>query len=213
MMKITALIEKNSRVQVFIDEKYSFSCSVNLVLENQLHVGFEISEEKRESLKKQAYESILKQKLIEYMMSGYYSRKELFRKINTYSKRRYNLESSEEVFKKKFEEIKKSRIYDEDIIILNLISLYLSKSKGRNFIVSKLLQKGFDKEKILEKIGKFEDKDLNLKLKSFLEKKFDSLERKSKDIYDLRQRLTKAAMSRGFDYKEIKGVVDNLTKK
>ena len=211
-MKITSLIHKNSRVQVFIDEKYSFSCSVNFVIENQLHIGQILNDENLEKLRRLAYESIIKQKLVEYVYSGNYSKKELFRKINNYSKRRYNLEPESEIFEKKFKELIESRIYVEKTIISNLINLYLSKSKGKNFIIQKLIQKGFAKQDFGEILGEFDNKSLNKKLKGYIEKKFESVKNRAKDKYDLKQKLTTAAMSRGFDYKEIKVEVEKIIK-
>jgi SOS response regulatory protein OraA/RecX len=209
-MKITSLINKNYRVQIFIDEKYSFSSSINFVIENQLHVDKDLNDEELDRLKSLAYQSILKQKLLEYITSGNYSKKELFRKVNNYSKRRYNLEPSQELFDKKFKEVVDSKIYNENTIIQSLINLYLAKSKGRNFIVQKLIQKGFSKQQFEEILGSFDNEDLNKKLKGFLEKKLPSLQKKAKDKYDLKSKLIKSAMDRGFDYREIKSEVEQI---
>jgi hypothetical protein len=55
-MVISSLLYKNERVQVFVDNKYSFSCTTDFVLENRLFKDKEISEEQLDILKNKAVE-------------------------------------------------------------------------------------------------------------------------------------------------------------
>lgn len=204
MHKITALIAKNNRVQVWVDEDYSFSCSENFVIKHSLYVGKEYDQNEFFQLKEAAIQDILRLKLFEYASKIRYSKKELFRKVNLYAKKRFNLEIDQKQFEESFNKIVESGIYNEKQIINNWIYVYLDRGKGKRYIESKLIFKGFQKDEIAPQLAKINQAQLNNRLKTFLEKKRELLKKKSKDEYDLRNRLIKAAMAKGYDYKDIK---------
>ena len=193
-----------------MDNEYKFSCSFNFVLKEGLFIGMEVEKEQLQQLKEAAAKTILEQKLTEYAFRNKYSEKELRQKLKTYSMKKFGFELNQKDFEAKLKDLEKSNIYNPQNIISNFINLYIEKKKGQRFIQSKLFSKGFDKELIQKLLEEKDTRNYLDPLKEFLQKKKPSLEKKAKDKYDLRQRLIKAAMGRGFDYSLIKSVVDEI---
>ncbi len=209
-MQVTSLVLKNGRVQIFIDGNYAFSASSNFVIDNILFKGKQLTSEEIDDLKYRAGISILKIKLIEYITGRALSPKELYRKISLYAQRKFGLEIDQDVFKKQLDEAINSRLYDQVRVINNLVTLYISRKKGKGYINSKLNQKGFDKLLIEEALSMVSGKDFDENLKAFLEKKRDTLSNRVKDKYDLKQRLIKAGLGRGYSYSQIIGILKIL---
>lgn len=207
-MKVSALVSKNRRIQVFLDGEYAFSCSESFVIDNQLFAGKEIDFDDANGLKKQAAESILKAKLFEYALSGNYSEKELYRKVSLYAKKRYSIEIPKDLFDKQIKEIKAARVYNEASSLSNLANLYKGRSKGQNYIYSKLMQKGFSKESIKEELAGQDEDGFKQKLVEFLNTKKESLEKKISDKYKLKQKLIQSALARGYNYSDVKSALE-----
>lgn len=175
-----------------------------------LFVGLEIEKDKLQQLKESAAKTILQMKLTEYSFRMRYSARELKQKLKIYSMKKFGFELSQKDFDAKLAELEKTGFYNEENIIKNFIESYIQKKKGKRFIQSKLIGKGFDKEKIEKLLNSKDDEELTEQLKIFLEKKKESISKKAKDRYDLRQKLVKAAMGRGYDYGIIKKVIDEI---
>ena len=87
-MKITDLrqgVKNPDRVNVFVDEKYSFSLDISQVVDFKLKVGQEISEEKLEEFKKASESGKLYQRTLEWVLARPRSEREtrdyLYKKI------------------------------------------------------------------------------------------------------------------------------------
>jgi regulatory protein len=211
-MKITLLVLKNNRVQVFIDEEYAFSCTPNFVAGNRLYKDLELNEQEFEALKKRAQYSIIEFKLFEYAMRGRNSEFELKTKVSQYCMRRFDFKPDDDFLNTAIEKAKKIRLYNSNTVINNLAQLYLSKSKSKRFIYSKLISKRFNKEEIVEAIESLNEDKLDENLKKILGRKYDSLSRTESDRYKLKQKLIQFALGRGYPYKEIKEVVGEIMK-
>jgi SOS response regulatory protein OraA/RecX len=210
-MKITGLKLKNGRVQVFIDEEYVFSCSQNFVVDNMLFREREISEEEFIELREKALQSIIEFKLIEYATKNRYSLSELRRKVNTYSLKKFKIPVSDNIFDTGVEKLKRAYLYDNDRIIRNWIEVYISRSKSLNHIKNKLIQKGFLKEDIQNILSTYESSEtIKDNLRNLLEKKFNSLKQKDLPLFELKQKLTHFAISKGFPYQKIKEFIQEM---
>lgn len=210
-MKITLILRKNNRVQIFIDEEYSFSCTENFVIENRLYKDLELSSEELDILKSSAQYSIVELKMFEYATRGLYSKKELKQKTTKYCQKRFSFIPNDEFFEKVIKKLERLRIYNSKVSIKYLTQKYIAQSKGKRFIFSKLLSKGFEKEEIEEELESIKTGNIEDKLQKLLEKKLKTLLKSHKgNDFALQQKLYKFGISRGYAYGEIKDVVDSL---
>lgn len=211
-MKITSLILKNGRVQVFVDDEYVFSCTQNFVVSNELHRDQELSREEFEILRGDAQYSIVEFKLFEYAARKANSPRELRDKVNRYCKKRFGFRPEETFFIKAFKKLDRIHLYSSKDAARNLTRKYIDFSKSRKFIFSKLVSKGFDKQEVLGVLDEEIKEDVvEDNLRRLLERKFNSLNKdKFKNDFELKQKLFQFGASKGFDFKVIKTIVDEL---
>jgi regulatory protein len=79
-MKITQLkqqIKDTERVSIFVDEKYSFSLTLDQVLQEKLKKGVDIDVEQLEHFKKLSGEGKLRSRALEWLMGRPHSEREL----------------------------------------------------------------------------------------------------------------------------------------
>jgi regulatory protein len=202
-MVISSLLYKNERVQVFVDNKYSFSCTTDFVLENRLFKDKEISEEQLDILKNKEVEEALRIRLISYAYSKFSSRRELYDKLNTYSNKKFRKKVSKDDFSKYWKYIEEKGIYDEEKIVKALIKHYQEKKKGNRYIESLLLQKGYSKDIVKDLLKENIGEDPNETIKELIEKK---LGKGDKSDMKLKARVYRYVLSRGFDYEDISKV-------
>jgi regulatory protein len=202
-MVISSLLYKNERVQVFVDNKYSFSCTTDFVLENRLFKDKEISEEQLDILKNKAVEEALRIRLISYAYSKFSSKRELYDKLNTYSNKKFRKKVSKDDFSKYWKYIEEKGIYDEEKIVKALIKHYQEKKKGNRYIESLLLQKGYSKDIVKDLLKENIGEDPNETIKELIEKK---LGKGDKSDMKLKARVYRYVLSRGFDYEDISKV-------
>lgn len=208
-MQITSLTLKNNRVQVFVDDRYAFSCTQNFVVEHRLYREM-VVDDTFEELKYKAQLSIVEYKMIEYAMRARYSLKELQQKTTNYSKKRFDFTPNEEQFDKSFKKLVSLHLYNEETIIANWIKNYISKKKSKRFISGKLYLKGFNKDMINEQLDEINEKPFQNNLEILIQKKKNSLESKDLNIHELRQKLTSFAVSKGYDYTLTKQIINKL---
>jgi hypothetical protein len=112
-MVITNLVYKNSRVQVFTDGIYSFSCSINFLYDNKIKINNEIDNYSLTELKKSAPKDILSFKLGEYVILTQKSATELFNKLNVYSLKKFGLKIQEDEFESILEKYRTNKTFNE----------------------------------------------------------------------------------------------------
>lgn len=182
-MKITAIkqqVKNENRVSVFVDEKYSFSLTLDQLITEKLKKGLDLSESEVKSLKKKSADGKLRIRAIEWLCIRPRSEKELkdyLRKKNTESDYSQNLINemtekkylSDENFAKWFLELKKRQLKSQKEIV------FLLRQKGvSRQIINHLLENNdvIDRENlknlILKKRSKYKD---DTKLMSYLIRK------------------------------------------
>jgi regulatory protein len=209
-MQISSLVLKNNRVQVFVDEQYVFSCTQNFVVKKTLYTGLELTNEELALLIVEAQRSIIEYKLVEYATGGLYAKRELAQKANRYAQKRFGFTLDPDEMTAALKKLEELRIYDETYVIKTLINAYTNRSKSQNYIKSKLMTKGFDKKTIEEFMEYTNPNDFKVNLKNLLEKKRDIISPKVKDKFELKQKLIQFAGNKGFQYKDIKEVLEEL---
>ncbi len=209
-MEITSLLLKHNRVQVFVDEQYSFSCTPNFVVKNLLFSGRKVDNNELATLIVNAQFGIVEYKLVEYAARGSYSKRELERKVNNYSQKKFEFVLDQQDMEKAFQKLEAALLYNSQSIIKSWINLYISRSKSKNYIRSKLIQKGFDKQEVDEILNTSSTQKFDENLKTLIEKKIETLRPKAKNEYDLKQKLIKFALGKGFGYKEVKELLAEM---
>ncbi len=209
-MEITELLLKNNRVQVSVDGSYAFSCTQNFIVKNTIYVGKHVEFDEMEDLKIRAQKSILEYKVTEYASRNRYSPRELERKINIYAQKRYKTQIDHGSFLEILGKLQTSLLYDEKSIVQNWISNYLSRKKSRRYITSQLMGKGFNRQFIVEGLSQIRESTVEKNLRTLLERKKESIKLKTDNKYELRQKLIKFSLSKGFTYKETNEVLGEI---
>lgn len=212
-MKITGLVLKNNRVQVFVDEEYAFSCTETFVVKNTLFRDLELTEEELANLRKGAQYSVIEFKLFEYAYRGRYSKVELKRKVSNYCLKKFDFKPEDEFLNKAIEKAMKIRLYSEEDAARNLVKLYTSRKKGSNYIYAKIISKGFAKDLIQEAIKNISPETTESNLEQILQKKLESLRSAGKieNKFDLKRKLIEFGVRKGYSFKEVNGVISNLS--
>lgn len=202
-------IQKNNKekVNIFVDEKYSFSLSMNGLTKNNLYDGKEISKEDIEFLKKVDSEEIAFLFLIDKISYKMYSKKEIKDKMIA---KGFELEAIENAIEKAegygyINDNYYSKCFIEQRGIPN--------KWGPNVIYQKLLQKGIDKEIINENLKDFftyDDEKENCR--NLAIKKINSL--KINDLNDRKQmdKVYRFLIGKGYSFEIINVCLEDIRK-
>ena len=213
--RVSKQTNRSDRYNVYVDEIYSFSISANDLLKSGISTKVEISEKDLENFKRQASKSYLLDACLRYISSRPHSKNE----ISQYIKRKIfqNKELKEQIAddqKNIIIEIlnyleEKKYINDEDFAIWLVSQRNNSRSnKSFSHIKAELRKKGISSE-IIEEISK--DIDItseSVKIQSLLEKKFQQLQNRNKNVHETKKALYTHLLQKGFSYEAIQPIVD-----
>lgn len=180
--KITNLkqgVKNPNRVNIFVDDKFSFSLDVSQVVELKIKVGQEISEDKLEEFKKTSEYGKLYQRTLEWVLMRPRSEKEtrdyLYKKIydkklnkNYINEIINRLQSKNYLDDLKFAEWYVENRFVKKGISKKRLSMELKKKGISNEIVEKVLDVRDDEEEIKKIIAKRRDKYTDEKLIQYL---------------------------------------------
>jgi regulatory protein len=204
-VNVTDLKEKNNRLQVFIDNEYAFSCTMSFAADHRLYIGRLIEKDEYEELFQASQKSILKLKLMEYAIRGKYSPRELTTKLQTYALKKYKSKLDPEFVPRELETLRQQHLYSENSSINNLVQHYVFKSKGRQYILSKLMSKGFNKHDIEKLLLNVQGEDFDKNLLRLLEKKKAGL--KETEPFKIKQKLIQYGIGRGYSFSDIQRIL------
>lgn len=214
-MKITKLerAKKTDRINVFVDNEYNFSVSENTLVKYNLYKDKEISKTEIGEIKKTDIYEFGLTKAIEHVARRPRSRNE----IKTYIEQK--------LYKRKLDEKSKEDIINEVIAKLESLDYINDKTftewivksrtnqqkKSEKEVVSELIKFGIDKEIYRPILRNYFNSDTKLeiieklatkKLKSSRIQRLDSTERK--------QKTTEYLLRKGFNYSDIKTILNKL---
>lgn len=206
MGKITSIeVQKRNvnRVNVYIDEIFTFACDAELIYKQGIQKDAVIDVESIKEIVKEDEFIKCKNSALRTVEKTYKTEKEL----------------KDKLIEKGFEEdtIKKSLDFLKEYNLLNdekYTEMYIKdrlRSQGRNKIKYSLLRKGVSEEIILDKMDNIDDDDENEIAFKLAEKKFNILKKKESDKYKLSQKLFRFLLSKGYDYDCCNSVVRRLT--
>lgn len=196
-MKITALkqqIKNPQRVSVFVDEKYSFSLSLDELVAQKLKKDQELSEVDVKRLKKISDDGKLRARSLEWLLNRPHS-------VREFKDYLYRKKADSELVSTLIQEFIDRRYLDEQKFGEWLVDLHQRRGKSNRAIRAELMGKGLDREAVeivMQETGDTE----SARLKELIAKK-QKLSRYVKDPSKLIKYLT----SQGFDYQLVKGIL------
>lgn len=195
-MKISAIkqqIKNPERVSIFVDDKYSFSLSLDELLQQKLKNGDELNQADVKRLKKISDDGKLKMRSLEWLLS----RPRSTREFRDYLYRKKAEPELSESFIKDFTE----RGYLNDQKFGEwFVELQQRRNKSDRAIRAELFKKGIDRELVDELLA--DSSSEPARLKALVAKK-SKLPRYQKDP----QKLTEYLVRQGFAWSEVKAAL------
>ena len=192
-MKITKIVEQQknaNRVSVFVDGKYSFSLSVDQLLETKLKVGLEINEARLRELIKLSETGKLRMRTLEWLMIRPHSAKEL----KDYLRRKKIVTEEADQLLGYFQKLK---LQNDETFAKWWVQQRRNKQKSATFIRFELKSKGV-KSDIIDLVLSDNQIQDNQTLRELIAKK----RRQAK--YQNDQKLMQYLASQGYNYSSIK---------
>lgn len=197
-MKITDIkqqVKRAGRYSIFIDGKYSFSLSENELLNIGLRINQEYTKEEFEKLKQTAVLDKAYMRCLDLLARRARSDWE----IRDYLKRK---DYDGEVSKKTIERLSKAGYIDDEKFANSWVeSRRLLKSTSKRKLKMELKQKRID-EQTIDKVLEQDETDEKQVLKDLIEKK------RGQSRYQDEQKLIAYLMRQGFNYQDIKDVLE-----
>ena len=197
-MKITAIkaqIKTEERVSIFVDGKYSFSLSLDQLLQEKIRKNDEIDEIRIKQLKKLSDEGKLKQRALEWIMGRPHSTRELRDYL-------YRKKAEKDLTESIIEEFTIKKYLNDENFARWFVDLRKRKHKSIREITYELQSKGVSPVTI-QSILMNEDKDDKEALNLLVNK----LSQRSR--YQNEQKLKTYLLSKGFSYGDIKEVLES----
>jgi|SRR5690606_17169529 len=206
--KIEQAKKNESRVNIYLDNEFWIGLDKNELLKFNLFKGKEISEDERLEIEKSSTFTKLVDKVLRYINIRPRSIKEL----KDYLKRKDTDDESIENVIKYAED--KGYISDLKFAEWYAKNRFSFGKHGVNKIKAELIKKGV-KQNIINNVlssetyksEEFIDEQLD-NIKEYAKKALKSI--KHKDKFDLKQKLIKRLLSRGYEYSQIKKVIEEL---
>ncbi len=215
MVVVTDLkIQKNQkRVNLFFDGRYAFSLSLDEVVKNSLRNGQQLSSETVSNLYlKSQYEKVLTRvlNLLSYRPRSY-------REIVDYLEKHFYKQNVSLVLKKKlrekiFQKLEELKLINDEVFAIWWVEQRLNfRPKGKRMLKAELLQKGVDSQIVIRVLSNLNNQSLEKLAKNQAEKKLRSL--KNKPFMEQKRKLFSHLQRKGFDYRIIKNIIDELLEK
>lgn len=196
-MKITAIkaqVKNPERVSIFVDEKYSFSLSLDELIAQKLKQGMEVNDADIKRLKKISDDGKLRMRSLEWLMSRPRSTRE-------YRDYLYRKKAEPTLTDNLVIEFTKRGYLDDHKFGEWFLELQQRRHKSGRAIRSEMFKKGLDRELISE-LMEDDSSSEDERLKLLLAKK-RKINRYQKDP----EKLLRYLVSQGFSYSQVKTVL------
>lgn len=193
-MKITAIkqqVKNPDRVSLFVDEKYSFSLSLDELIRYKLKKDDELTEADLKKFKKISEDGKLRQRALEWLLNRPHSAKE-------FKDYMYRKKADPELTEILITEFNQKKYLDDEKFSAWFIELQSRKGKSNRGLAAELFKKGISRETVgavLEEEKTNESK----RLKILIEKKSKMPKYKNDPV-----KLAKYLTSQGFSYQDVK---------
>lgn len=201
--KIEIQKRNKEKVNIYVDDKYSFSLTLNGFVESGLKEKANISEEEINALKIKDEPKLAVQQALNILSYSMKTESELVRKLTEKG-------FSEKAVNYAVEKLKGYKYLDDSVYVsMYITTRAIPNNWGDQKIISNLLQKGVDinliKEKINELYSYDEKKD---SIKKVAEKYYQKL--KDDDEKKKKQKLYRYLASKGYSYDLISSTISSL---
>lgn len=202
--KIETQKRNKEKVNIYVDNKYLFSLTLNGLLASHLKEGSEITDSQIEELKiedepKLAFQHALN--IISYSMKTEF---ELVKKLR-------EKEFSEPAIEQAVQKLKGYKYIDDDIYVTMYIKTKaIPNNWGEQKIISKLLQKGVDINLIKQKIEELYSYDEKKNAITKVAEKYVEKLPIDEDILKKKQKLYRYLAGKGYSYELISSTVSSI---
>ena len=200
-MKITAIkqqVKNSERVSVFVDGKYSFSLTLDQLIDQMLKKDLELDEGRVKNLKKLSDEGKIRARTLEWLLNRPHSERELRDYL-------FKKKCEKELIDALVEEFKDRKYLDDDAFTRWFIDVRKRKNKSKRAIESELRSKGVSPVTIQSIVTETEtnggEKDSLITLVNKLS---------SRTRYKDETKLIAYLISKGFRYSDIREVLNEL---
>jgi len=197
-MKITAIkqqVKNPERVSIFVDEKYSFSLTLDEVLKHKIKLGLEVDRADVKRLQKISTDGKLRMRSLEWLMS----RPRSTREFRDYL---YRKKVEPQLIEELIAEFTGRGYLDDRRFAKWFIELLHRRRKSNRAVQAELFKKGIDRELVGE-IMSAEQEDEMSRLRAVIEKK-SGLPRYRKDP----KKLTEYLIRQGFSWGLVKEALE-----
>lgn len=200
--KIEVQKRNKDRVNIYLDNEYAFSISMELVYKESLKAKMEIDVERlRDIADKEGYLKC-KNSALRIIERSYKTEKEVRDKLR-------EKEYTDSQIEKSIEFLKEYNFINDDSYAKAYINDKLA-SRGRQKIKYDLIKKGIDKQIIDEKLSCIDSDDEKNTALALAEKKYRSISKSETDSYKLSGKLYRFLISKGYNYDIVKDVVKDV---
>lgn len=199
-MKITAIkaqVKNPDRVSIFVDEKYSFSLSLDQLLEQKIKKNDEVDEQSIKQLKKLSDESKLKARTLEWLMGRPHS----IREFRDYL---YRKKAEKDLVEAWVEEFTVKNYLNDERFARWFAENRLQKHKSVRAIQAELSAKGIPQATIKSVVNNLTDDETETNQVKALVNKL-----RNRSQYKDKQKLITHLQRKGFRYSTIRDVLDN----
>lgn len=200
--KIEVQKRNKDRVNIYIDNEYAFSISMELVYKENLKAKMEIDVDRLKDIADKEGYLKCKNTALRIIERTYKTEKEMRHKLK-------EKEYTDNQIDKTLEFLREYNFINDEYYAKAYINDKLA-SRGRQKIKYDLIKKGIDRNLIDERLSCIDSTDEKNKAFDIAKKKYNSLKKRESDTYKLSGKLYRFLMSKGYDYEIVKDVVKKV---
>ncbi len=196
-MKITVIkqqLKNPQRVSVFVDEKYSFSLSLDDLVVHKINKGMELSAEDVKQFKKISDDGKLRARSLEWLLNRPHS-------IREFKDYLYRKKADPELAAALVTEFVAKKYLDEHKFGQWLIELHQRRGKSNRAIKAELFKKGLDRE-LIDELMRAGEEGEQQRLAALVAKKRQASRYKNDP-----QKLVQYLLAKGFNWQDVKKVL------
>lgn len=205
-MIIDRVVRKDEKnVSVYFEDGQRLILSEDTFYSSGLRKGDEISEDRYSFFLEQNILYHIKQRALSFIARRFHSERELLIKLKTKS-------YEERLIKIVLRELIENSFIDDKVYATDFVDEKLKKKKwGKNKIRAALFNRGITATIIDEVFKSFDSElDQNEVALGLAKKKYENLKSRETDPRKLKQKIVSFLLSRGFDYDDASGAVNNI---
>ena len=202
--KIELQKRNKDRVNIYLDNEYAFSISMELVYKESLKPKMEIDVERLKDIADKEGYLKCKNTALRIIERSFKTEKEIRDKLK-------EKEYTDNQIEKTIEFLREYNFINDESYVKAYINDKLA-SRGRQKIKYDLIKKGVDRNLIDEKLSCIDSDDEKNTAFNLAQKKYNNIKKSESDTYKLSGKLYRFLMSKGYNYELVKDVVKEVMK-